>query len=66
MLVLSRKIDERIVIGEAGEIVITICNMNSERVRVGIEAPEDVPVHREEVFLNVQRNKEAETDRPPE
>jgi carbon storage regulator len=48
MLVLSRKKSERIRIGE--EIVITIVKLDRHQVRVGIEAPRDVPIVREEVL----------------
>jgi carbon storage regulator len=53
MLLLSRKRDERIVIGE--NIVITIVSILGRTVRVGIEAPPDVSVHREEVFRKIKR-----------
>jgi carbon storage regulator len=47
MLVLSRKKKERIVIG--GNIVITIVDVRGDKVRIGIDAPRGVPVHRQEV-----------------
>jgi carbon storage regulator len=47
MLVLSRKADERIVIGD--NIVITIVNIRGDKVRIGIDAPKDVAVDRQEV-----------------
>ena len=50
MLVLSRKIGERIMIGR--DIVITIASFDRRNVRLGIDAPDDVTVHREEVFLS--------------
>jgi carbon storage regulator len=52
MLVLSRKEGQRIVIG--GNIVITIVESHGDRVRLGIEAPVEVPIHREEVFQRMQ------------
>ena len=54
MLVLSRKRDERIVIGD--NIVITIVDVRGDKVRVGIEAPADVPVHRQEIADALKRN----------
>lgn len=48
MLVLSRKKSESVVI--AGNIVITVVEIRGDKVRLGIEAPKDVPVHRQEVF----------------
>ena len=55
MLVLSRKNNESIVIGDG--IVITIVDIRGDKVRLGIEAPKEVPVHRREVFDAI---KEAE------
>ena len=47
MLVLSRKLGEKIVIN--GNIVITLVKIDRNQVRIGIEAPKDVPVYREEI-----------------
>ena len=57
MLVLSRKKNQQIVIGD--DIVITIVDVRSDKVRIGIEAPADVPVHRQEVYLAIQKAAEA-------
>ena len=48
MLVLSRQCDESIVIAE--DIVVTIVDIRGDKVRLGIKAPAEVPVHRSEVF----------------
>lgn len=53
MLVLSRKRDERIVIGD--NIVITVIEVRGDKVRLGIEAPKEVPVHRQEVMEALKR-----------
>jgi carbon storage regulator len=53
MLVLSRHKDERIMVGK--DIVITVVEIRGDKVRLGIEAPSDVPVHRQEVFEAIQR-----------
>ncbi len=53
MLVLSRQLDESIVIGE--NIVVTIVDIRGDKVRLGIEAPSEIPVHRREVFEAIQR-----------
>ncbi len=52
MLVLSRKIGERIRIGE--DIILTVVRIHGDKVRLGIEAPENVAVHREEVYRRLQ------------
>ncbi len=59
MLVLSRKKNESIVLGN--DIVITIVEIKGDKVRLGIEAPKDVPVHREEVYEAIHGPR-----RPPE
>lgn len=57
MLVLSRKRDEKIVIG--GGITITVVEIRGDKVRLGIEAPKEVGVHRAEVWAAIERNKMA-------
>ena len=52
MLVLSRKRNEQIVIAE--NVVITVVDIRGDKVRLGIEAPKDVPVHRKEVYEAIQ------------
>jgi carbon storage regulator len=47
MLVLSRKLGEKIVIGD--NITVTIVKIDRNQIRIGIEAPQDVPVYREEI-----------------
>jgi carbon storage regulator len=63
MLVLSRKRDERIVIGD--NIVITVVEVRGDKVRLGIEAPSEVPVHRQEVLDAMKRNSDATQQNPP-
>jgi carbon storage regulator len=53
MLVLSRQRDESIVIGD--NIVVTIVDIRGEKVRLGIQAPTEIPVHRREVYEAIQR-----------
>ncbi len=55
MLVLSRKKDESIVI--ANDIVVTVIDVRGDKVRLGIVAPKDVPVHREEVYAAIHGTK---------
>ncbi|MBI5758768.1 MAG: carbon storage regulator CsrA [Planctomycetales bacterium] len=52
MLVLSRKKDESIVIDD--QIVITVVEIRGDKVRLGIQAPKEVPVHRSEVHAAIQ------------
>ncbi|MEO2022187.1 MAG: carbon storage regulator CsrA [Pirellulaceae bacterium] len=53
MLVLSRHRDESIMIGD--NIVITIVDIRGDKVRLGIDAPQSIPVHRQEVYDAIQR-----------
>jgi len=57
MLVLSRKVNENIVID--GRIVVKVVRTEGNFVKLGIEAPADVPVHRQEVYDEIQRNNQA-------
>lgn len=63
MLVLSRKRDERIVIGD--NIIITVVEVRGDKVRLGIEAPAEVPVHRQEILDAMRRNAPSEPKTPP-
>jgi carbon storage regulator len=67
MLVLSRKKNESIVINN--DITIVVVEIRGDKVRLGVEAPREVPVHRREVYDAIQRNQEesdASTDRSVE
>ncbi len=59
MLVLSRHRDESIMIGD--NIVITIVDIRGDKVRLGIQAPTNVPVHREEVYEAIKREAATAT-----
>lgn len=60
MLVLSRQRDESIIIGD--NIVITIVDVRGDKVRLGIEAPIEVSVHRREVYEAIQRENRRATE----
>ncbi|MCY3012111.1 MAG: carbon storage regulator CsrA [Planctomycetota bacterium] len=65
MLVLSRHRDESIMIGD--DVVITIVDIRGDKVRLGIEAPNDIPVHRQEVYEAIKReNRKASHIQPAE
>jgi len=61
MLVLSRRRDESIMIGE--EITITIVDIRGDKVRLGIDAPPSISVHREEVYHAIQNEDVAMQDK---
>jgi carbon storage regulator len=63
MLVLSRTRDESIIIGD--NVVVTIVDVRGDKVKLGIEAPQDVTVHRREVYEAIRReNQQAAKLRP--
>jgi len=55
MLVLTRKKNESIIIGD--NIVVTIVDIRGDKVRMGIDAPTEIPVHRREVYEAIQREQ---------
>jgi len=57
MLVLSRRANQSIVIGK--DIVVTVLEVRGDHVRLGINAPREVTVHREEVFAEIQRENQS-------
>jgi carbon storage regulator len=63
MLVLSRQRDESIIIGD--NVVVTVVDVRGDKVKLGIEAPHDIPVHRREVYEAIRReNLQAAKLRP--
>ena len=69
MLVLTRKVGEGITIGKRGEIIVVVVAIRDNQVRLGIKAPPEVPIHREEVAERIARGetkaKAARRPRPP-
>ncbi len=55
MLILTRRIGESLIIGKEGEIKITVLGIQGRQVRYGIDAPKDIPVHREEIAIRIQQ-----------
>ena len=62
MLVLSRKKNESIVINN--DITIVVVEIRGDKVRLGVEAPKEVPVHRREVYDAIKRNEAAHLEQP--
>lgn len=61
MLVLSRKQDEKIIIGDS--ITLMVISIQGDKVRLGIEAPRNVSIHREEVYQAIQREQHDQPQR---
>lgn len=55
MLILTRRVNETLMIGS--EITVTVLGVKGHQVRLGVNAPKDVAVHREEIFERIEANK---------
>ena len=64
MLVLSRQKDESIIIGD--DVEVTIVDVRGDKVRLGITAPKEIPVHRREVYEAIQREKASQKQQQAE
>ena len=55
MLILTRRVGEKLVIGE--KVTVTILSVKGKQIRIGIDAPHDISVHREEIFQRVLKER---------
>jgi len=62
MLILTRRTGETVMIGN--EVTLTVLGVRGNQVRIGINAPRNIPVHREEVFERIKRELQAEHETP--
>lgn len=58
MLILTRRIGESLNIGDT--VQVTVLGIKGSQVRIGVDAPKDVPVHREEIYERIKRERETE------
>jgi carbon storage regulator len=58
MLILTRRVGETLMIGDS--VTVTVLGVKGNQVRIGINAPKDVAVHREEIYQRIQRGEEGD------
>lgn len=57
MLILTRRVGESLIIGD--DVTVTILGVKGNQIRIGIDAPKDVSVHREEIYQRIQQEREG-------
>ncbi|HEX4881171.1 MAG TPA: carbon storage regulator CsrA [Porticoccaceae bacterium] len=57
MLILTRRVGETLVIGD--DVTVTVLGVKGNQVRLGVNAPRDLPVHREEIYERIQQEKRS-------
>jgi carbon storage regulator len=60
MLILTRRVGEALMIGD--DVTVTVLSVKGNQVRIGVNAPKDVSVHREEIFDRIKRDGDANAD----
>ncbi len=58
MLILTRRVGETLMIGD--DVIVTVLGVKGNQVRIGVSAPKDVAVHREEIYERIRKEKEVD------
>lgn len=61
MLILTRRVGESLIIGD--DVIVSVLGVKGNQVRIGVEAPKDVTVHREEIYDRIQAERDDKDDK---
>jgi len=64
MLILTRRIGETITVGDDGKVKFTVLDVNRRQVKIGIDAPKEIAIHRDEIFQKIQSEKLQKPQKP--